>query len=114
LAVVKDPTLLLDKHGWQSFTFTAHGADDEFSTLIERAKKYSHIHEVIQEDQSLMAVVNALDNQSDSSILDPEKKIDILMLFAPEDLKHTIKPMINRLTGFTAQEHHITSLDSAF
>jgi hypothetical protein len=114
LAVIKDPTLLLNAHSWQSHSANRLGTSDEFSALMERAKIYPHIHEVIQPDKNLMAVVDSLDSLTDSNILDPEKKVDILMLFAPEDLKNITPPLINRLTGFTAQEHHITSLDSVF
>jgi hypothetical protein len=114
IAVIKDPTLLLNAHAWKSHSVNRLGTSDEFSSLMERAKIYPHIHEVIQPDKNLMAVVDSLDSLTDSSILDPEKKVDILMLFAPEDLKNITPPLINRLTGFTAQEHHITSLDSVF
>jgi hypothetical protein len=114
IAVIKDPTLLLNAYAWQSHSVNRLGTSDEFSALMERAKIYPHIHEVIQPDKNLMAVVDSLDSLTDSNILDPEKKVDILMLFAPEDLKNIPPPLINRLTGFTAQEHHITSLDSVF
>lgn len=84
-------------------------ADQALHDLTKDAERFESLYDILGHGAGIQTILDSLDTLSDTNLLAEDPKVNVLRLFAPEDLLM----QETRLPGLTLREHHALSADSA-
>ena len=77
--------------------------------LTQDAARFESLYDILGHGADIQTILDSLDTLSDTNVLAEDPKVNVLRLFAPDDLLM----QETRLPGLTRREHHALSADSA-
>jgi len=77
--------------------------------LTQDAARFESLYDILGHGADIQTILDSLDTLSDTNLLAEDPKVNVLRLFAPDDLLM----QETRLPGLTLREHHALSADSA-
>lgn len=84
-------------------------ADQALHDLTKDAERFESLYDILGQGANIQTILDGLDTLSDTNLLAEDPKVNVLRLFAPDDLLMQEA----RLPGLTLREHHALSADSA-